>query len=339
MRNANIEVFRCLLMFFIVLYHCLEHGVYNESPHLWKMIFSALLMWHVDGFIAISGWFGIKWSVHKWFNLFSIILFYSLISLFYDLKYGVGINAIKNFRVDAGWFGGTYIMLMMVSPLLNTLIETLRKLPAKMVLEMWGLFALAMILSWAPFGLFTGVQACGTDGYTITTFVFIYFTVRLIRIFECPIYKRHVIGVVCAFVVMTLALEGAVYSGFVDVSRHCKNYGEYNAPQVWGMAIVLMLFFARKARFPNWIGRMARFVGPSMFGVYLCHDVTVFGRKIYFMPEYWFSQHPIMPPFCVVVVCAIYTFIVCVGIDLCRRIMFVIFRKYILTSNVFCRLV
>ena len=54
LRDANVETFRCILMFIIVLYHCFVHGVFEGDRAYWTVIISPFLMWHVDGFVAIS---------------------------------------------------------------------------------------------------------------------------------------------------------------------------------------------------------------------------------------------------------------------------------------------
>jgi len=68
-RSGGVELFRCILMFLIVLYHSwyyglfgYEHGAYPIYSY-WTLLFSAFILWHVDGFVAISGWFGIRFTL------------------------------------------------------------------------------------------------------------------------------------------------------------------------------------------------------------------------------------------------------------------------------------
>lgn len=70
MRRPEVELFRCVLMFLIVLYHAYMHGIFGPEHSIarktwWGFLCSSMLVWHVDGFVAISGWFGIRFSFKK----------------------------------------------------------------------------------------------------------------------------------------------------------------------------------------------------------------------------------------------------------------------------------
>ena len=73
-RNGNIEAYRCLLMLLIVQYHYAEL-LYPTSNAFWNILFTAFIFWHVDGFVAISGWFGIRFTWNKFLKLWGMITF------------------------------------------------------------------------------------------------------------------------------------------------------------------------------------------------------------------------------------------------------------------------
>ena len=332
LRNANVEAFRCSLMFIIVLYHCFIHGIFQDSLSWWTILFSSLLMWHVDGFVAISGWFGIKCSLRKFLHLLGPVLFYSFLSFIYVLVSGSEPIALKHFHVSAGWFGGTYLMLMMLAPMLNMMIDAMLKLGSKDLFKVWGLFALAMTLSWAPRNLFTGVNASGAGGFSIIMFVFVYLTVRLVRLLDMPIRRKHIVFAVAAF------LSGIVGMGLVSIAvrliKHTEINGlcfrafcSYNAPYVWLMAVAMMVWFAKFVKVPEVLGKFLRFIGPSMFGIYLCHDTTSYGTLIYRLLEKWLVQNTVLHPSVIIVLCAVETFGFCLLIDLMRRGVFKLGEK------------
>lgn len=124
-RNPNIEVFRCLLMFLIVLHHCAYCGYFKKDDSQWLMLilYTGFTMWHVDGFIAISGWFGVRFSWKKFAALWGEMAFYTLLSFFWTWGVG-GSFSLKSLIVNGGWFGGTYLMFMFFAPLLNEAIES-----------------------------------------------------------------------------------------------------------------------------------------------------------------------------------------------------------------------
>ena len=117
-RNANSEVLRCLLMFLIVLYHCAHFGIYNESRAWWLFPLTTLLLWHVDCFVSISGWFGIRPTLGKFFRLWCVVLFYSLISFAWE-TFQSGSFVLGGFSMRGGWFVGVYLALMLTAPILN----------------------------------------------------------------------------------------------------------------------------------------------------------------------------------------------------------------------------
>ena len=62
-RDARIEFFRCMLMFGICLLHTVGNSGHNDY---WL---SSMLAFCVDGFVLISGYFGIKFSWKKILSL------------------------------------------------------------------------------------------------------------------------------------------------------------------------------------------------------------------------------------------------------------------------------
>lgn len=58
-RNANLDVLRCLAMFLIVLGHVYQHSIFYQTSSVLYFVFIGLTLWHVDAFLALSGWFGV----------------------------------------------------------------------------------------------------------------------------------------------------------------------------------------------------------------------------------------------------------------------------------------
>ena len=135
-RNASVELLRCFLMFLIVFHHCAYWGRWegDGSQHVLIFLGSVACMWHVDAFVGISGWFGIKFTWKKFFSLWSQVVFYSALSAGW-IAYSGGsvLKGLKAFAVRGGWFGAAYFFLMLMSPILNEAVESLaakgRKLP------------------------------------------------------------------------------------------------------------------------------------------------------------------------------------------------------------------
>lgn len=73
-RNGAVEVLRCALMFFVVVWHATSHGIWANDINSGNLVY-CLLMWHVPAFVAISGWFGIHFGWWKFFKLYGVIVF------------------------------------------------------------------------------------------------------------------------------------------------------------------------------------------------------------------------------------------------------------------------
>ena len=86
-RNPAIELYWVLLMFLIVLHHAAYHGHWNHTKGLdadcpiLYILFTVLTIWHVDGFISITGWFGTRFSCVRFARLWGVIAFYSIPSV------------------------------------------------------------------------------------------------------------------------------------------------------------------------------------------------------------------------------------------------------------------
>ena len=85
-RDGNIEVYRVTLMFGIVSLHCLTAGEYNK-PWLSNILLSC-----VNGFVFITGYFGLKFAPSKIVRLVCTSIFCG----FCTIGYGLFFNTLPN---------------------------------------------------------------------------------------------------------------------------------------------------------------------------------------------------------------------------------------------------
>lgn len=180
-RDSQVELLRCVLMFLIVLYHSQMFGAWHDA--WWNEYFHAMLIWHVPAFVAISGWYGIKFTWRKFARLWGLVFFYSVVGFAITyLEHGA--VSLNKFRVDGGWFGATYLGLMLISPFLNAALERLRQLPVMETLAIVGLGMLMITLNWLPRQLYTGVAPKGCGGSTLVMLASIYVVTAVVRMHE-----------------------------------------------------------------------------------------------------------------------------------------------------------
>ena len=311
-------------MFFIVLHHCcLQEPLSNTwgGVLLFASTYAA-----VDCFMAISGWFGIRFSWGKWLRLLGIYLFYIVgLFLFRVVLYGLGIllnepTPSQHFN----WFAAAYLALMLFAPIVNAGLETLAQTPRKLITA-WALFALAITLSWASTltPLLTFLNVNGWGSHTLSTLLFVYVTLRMVRFtnWEERVGKwaPWAFATLWLGFIVYIALWGGIFlepNGKLSCAQ-VAGVG-YNAPVMWMTAVAAFLFF-RRIHPPAWLTRLVCFLGPSMFGIYLFHE-SPFRQVLYQIPETWLhQQYPWLPVAIIILACTVLTFTVSLCADLTRR--------------------
>lgn len=115
-RNGAIDVYRVALMAGIVLLHIVgQQQFWAEWRHL-----AFLLLSCVDGFILITGYFGVSFKWRKVVLLYITMAYCLLVSaMFVDAgRLGFMVKAFKEY-----WFLHSYAFLLCCAPLVNLVFE------------------------------------------------------------------------------------------------------------------------------------------------------------------------------------------------------------------------
>lgn len=323
-RNANVEVLRCILMFLIVCYHCFFNGPCAASKSVWTFVFTVLTCWHVDGFVAISGWYGIKFKWGKVLSLLGHFSFYGVLSCVYS--YWMRGNCDHCFPYFCGaWFGSSYLVLMLLSPLINKAFESGWAKRRGLVLAGVGLLAAALFASWITGRFGAGmVQLKNFGVHSVLLLVYLYCVARVLRkLFEA---RKPRFGWLVAC--MTLFVAALPVYHLVDVlHQHMTGVGiqgigayfaAFDAPHTVMMAFALLLLFVYYVRLPQWCGNLATRLSPYLFGIYLCHATTSFGGRFYEV-EHWLVNTLHLHGFFAVLLTAVFIFAVCIVVELVRK--------------------
>lgn len=120
-RDSAIELYRIVLMFLICLLHSFQFGI---SPNKY---WCNALMWAVCGFVFISGWFGIRFSLSKWLRLLCLGFVCGSVSIAIAWLLDIQVTPKQMAYILARqWFLCAYLMLMLFAPILNMAFDTLR---------------------------------------------------------------------------------------------------------------------------------------------------------------------------------------------------------------------
>ena len=326
-RDAALDVFRCVLMFLVVLHHAAFHGIYAGRTAYWSLplLFTSLIVWHVDGFIAISGWFGLRPTTFRVCRILGVILFYSVVRFIY-LFFFLHEPLRMAVRLSGGWFGNWYLVFLFAAPFVDAAVRWSLHAGIRRGLAILFAFDIAMAAHWAAGQYFPewGIHA---SGFSISTFLLVYANVRFARLSGLdagiPGWFIPVSAIAFAAGALLCAVLPAagvlVREGSVPQAA-AIGHSTYNAPHVALMAFAMLLFFERRVRPPPWLARTCSRLSPLMFGVYLAHTQTGVGAELYRMPERWLASGTSFHPAIVVLCGAVVAFSACSAVDLVRRL-------------------
>lgn len=197
-RESNIELLRIVLMVFIVVHHFISSGMdnvgYNKpfefcTSSVIALLLNSFLCIAVDTFVLITGWFGTsinaKNSCKLWFqSAFYSLLCYIIIYCIIDNHAFSFFSAGKNLCVFTNgryWFISHYFILLLLTPMLNTIIEY-GKTKTIIVYNIISLSVITFIFGWL-LGWKIGINV---TGYSVVNFIFLYIVGRYLKLYFTP---------------------------------------------------------------------------------------------------------------------------------------------------------
>lgn len=301
-RDTSVELYRVSLMFGI----CLLHSI-SFSDHIRPWLANILLSC-VNGFVFISGWYGMRFAPSKVLRLYGVSLFAAIvvvgigwIETGVEPKIIVGLLAIWD-QCKAPWFLNAYLFLMLLAPLVDAALEHLdnRRLlmtfvPFFILTFGWSFGSELPVLS----QLLPGTAGLGS--YTGLTLTGVYAVGRLCRRFEADRLSARLLGVVLIPLLVLTAI----------------GLGDYASPFATALAAVTFLLFKR-LRLPTWLARVFLFLGSSMFAVYLLHTNRV-GLPFLINTQRVLIDKVGIPLYPSFVLSALVVFVIAIATDMVRR--------------------
>lgn len=249
-RNAAIELLRVALMFGI----CLLHSI-TQAGHCVRGLDNVLLSC-VNGFVFISGYFGIKFKVSKVLSLIGVSLYAAFVAYgFSDFAYGTNIPFWRTY-VEGYWFLWAYIVLMLVAPLCDAALEK-RNERAVWSLSLPVLFA---VFVWSYGCVIPGIKEVlpcpqGFGPLTYFTLGGVYLFARACRVTKIDerIQTKYLL-------LAWISLAVVAWAGF----------GHYNSPVAMLLSAASFFLFKRMSVHSS-VARVVCTLSPSMFAVYILH--------------------------------------------------------------------
>lgn len=304
-RESNFELMRIISMFFIVLFHMFIStggSIINYTTGHTKSIVELLCMIiivHVNSFILVSGYFQYdkKSSMKKVLKLLLMAWFYKVVIaiIFYTIckekfVFLSFLKIISPIEYPGSWFLTVYILLYILSPYINIIINKLNKKEYQKLL-----ITLFVVCSIIP--TITDQATFSSTGFTIVHFVYIYIVGAYLK--KYPISKEESIKKISMkkkriILVMTFlgigiinflmyktakSLLNNVNSNTIEYVANAivKNLFYYQNPLLIIQSISYFLFFETLSFKNKFINKIASMI----FAVYIIHENQFINKVLY----------------------------------------------------------
>lgn len=317
-------------MFLIVLGHCCYTDTLRTMPV--AQLMQTMTVFSVDAFVFISGWYSIRLRFTKVFALCGVALYASVVLfLLSPLARGSW-----HFSYSLGWFGNSYLGLMLLSPFLNAGVERLR---SQGLIPILCACSVLIMLSWLPLSdIGINLRPSGCSSHTVCAMVYVYLLARclaLLRVDE-RIGTRSLVAMAIA--------SWALMVGWVLAGHWFRDNGtvfgwllradgwSYLSPLVVLTASLIFLAFLR-VPINRWLCKCCSFLAPSVFGIYLYHSAVnpetscAFMERLQHAEIAWIGTGMGSVIF-VAFSSAVVVYIVGVLLDLVRRALVISVRKH-----------
>lgn len=270
-RNSSVELFRILATFFVLITHLngwmvggiadtFDTGI-SLPQRIGQLTIASLTVVCVNCFLIISGWYGVKlkfaslWKM--WTLLVCIYLPFQLAASCYSGQFSFAYFVVNLLAfVRESYFVQCYLMLLFLSPMLNSFVEKYGKRILPYVLVFW-------MIEFVFESLFHNKSLHFEQGYSLIHFVLMYMLARAFSYYQEDI-KRIVSGwwllgyFVCAAVVVMMHLAGF------------DNVWAYSNPVVVAESFCLFFPFL----YGSFVNRTINQIASSAFAVYIMHTCS-----------------------------------------------------------------
>lgn len=331
-RKSNFELMRIIAILMIIGLHyfnesmggALKYVIRGEANYYITFLFKSLFIIGVNLFILMTGYFNYnKKNVNlgKLLKLIILAYFYgtffyllSLLFKYQEFNLKQFILAINPFLSEGYWFIKYYVILNLLAPFINILIEnTDKKLTYKLIVILLLLFSI-----WPSFLMQPPIE---DRGYGLMNFVLLYIIGATIRIYGVPVLEKRVyflLYIGCGMITFLFALLGFEY----------RSWGYNFIFNIMG-STALFIMFSKLNIQSNRINYLSSFT----FGVYVIHSSSFMVKFLYqgflncrnYYHNSWFIVHFFVSIFII--------YSISIGIDLFRRgllyLISFVYRKWI----------
>lgn len=289
-RLSGIELLRIVAMMFVLLGH--SYLRINSTPpseavgsncikSFLDVLLSCVATTGVDIFIAISGWFGINYKPQGLLKyifqvLFTILLVYGFSIALHIVSFDTGCIKVCLTFYEGYWFVVGYLGLYIISPILNSFIESATKNEYKIVLLSFYIFQCyySWLSSWYDY----------YNAYSVLLFAGIYLTTAYLRKYPISWLEKHPVKILVGVVLIMTTIAYTFYA----LSGHYARQIRDDNPLVI-LVSILFLFVFKQLRFHN---KLINWFAASCFTVFLIsYHPSIYPNFMIIMQELYDNYH------------------------------------------------
>lgn len=280
-RQSGVELLRIIAMFLVLLIHANAWGEkweYLNFDHsigktITTILFQTLSCVCVNIFVLISGWFGIQFSMKGLLKFLFQCMFFLFGIYFFMIALGKTNFSISGFAgclmfLKWNWFIKTYLVLYIMSPILNRFMAQTNERELRRLLILFYTFQ-------TLYGWLTNGAAFFEYGQSVTSFVGLYLLAQYVRMYKFKRIEEYggakiimlSIGMFSALFFLTL------FSVFYKVDFVTGKIFAYTSPCVILASLcLLILFVIANKKFTNTkLNHSINQIAASSFAVFLLH--------------------------------------------------------------------
>lgn len=285
-RESKFELLRIICMLFVITEHLVPHitdmqNIGGGGYYIGNIIKSFCIV-AVNCFVLLSGYFGIKMKVKRIFQLDTVVWFWGITGLVLGTVTGMHLLQVKTdilfllpIITKRNWFVTTYVVLYLISPILNFVIEKFSKKQFQSLIVL--MVIIFYILPTIEYTL-NAPTVTMDSGYGIVNFVCLYFIGRYFKLYLGNVKKAYT-GIGYFLSCILLFIGNHVMS--VMMGFYFNTYISYDTIFCLAGAMCLFLWFRELNLQSKIINRIAGY----SFAAFIIHMSPFYGDIIWKVAE------------------------------------------------------